>query len=132
MNIYIYYWFSFSPFLDFNFNCSFCFCCVCVCVCVWKGKPLLCVLGFVPITKEGFNYFILVLASRLDYGALVSCLPFATYHNFNNGCLIEFFILILLCFLFSMKLYFIDFLIGCKLTRSLNNVLKVVLMQTMN
>jgi hypothetical protein len=100
----------------------------CVCVCVGKGKPLLCVLGFVPTTKEGFNYFILILASHLDYGTLVGCLPFVAYHNFNHVCLIEFFILILLCFLFSMKHYLINFLIGCKLTRSLNNVLKVVLM----
>jgi hypothetical protein len=48
----------------------FLFCvCVCVCVCV-KGKPLLCVLGFVPTTKEGFTYFVLALASHLDYGVL--------------------------------------------------------------
>jgi hypothetical protein len=52
------------------------------------------VLGFVLITKEGFTYFVLVLANHLDYGVLVGCLPFVAYHNFNNGSIIDFFILI--------------------------------------
>jgi len=60
---------------------------------VGKGKPLLCVLGFVPTTKEGFTFCVLAFASHLDFGALARCLPFAPYHNFNNGCLIDFLIL---------------------------------------
>jgi hypothetical protein len=65
---------------------------------VGKSKPLLCVLGFVPTTKEGFTFCVLAFASHLDsngldFGALASCLPFAPYHNFNNGCFIDFLIL---------------------------------------
>jgi hypothetical protein len=67
---------------------------VCVHVCVGQGKHLFCVLGFVPTTKEGFTYFVLVLANHLDYGVLVGCLPFIAYHNFNNSCVIDFFNLI--------------------------------------
>jgi hypothetical protein len=44
----------------------------------------------------------LAFATHLDFGALASCLPFAPYHNFNNSCLIDFLILILLCFLFFL------------------------------
>jgi hypothetical protein len=56
---------------------------------------LFCVcVGVCPNHKGGFTYFVLALASHLDYGVLVGCLPFVAYHNFNNGCLIDFLILI--------------------------------------
>jgi hypothetical protein len=65
---------------------------VCVCMC-----------GKTQHTKEGVYLFVSTLVnhldfSGLDFGALVSCLPFAPYHNFDNGCLIDFLILILLHF----------------------------------
>ncbi len=51
-------------------------------------------LGLVPTAKEGFTYFILAFAKHLDYGVIIGCLPFATYHNFNNGYFIDYFIFI--------------------------------------
>jgi hypothetical protein len=71
---------------------------VCVCVCgktpTHKERGLPC-----PSHKGGVYLFIPALvnhlySSGLGFGALVGCLPFVSYHNFDNGCLIDFLILI--------------------------------------
>ncbi len=71
-----------------------------VCVCVWEKVNTSFVLMFVPTTKEGFTYFVLVLATHLDYGVLVGCLLFVACYNFNNDYVIDFFNLIWLCSLY--------------------------------
>jgi hypothetical protein len=68
-----------------------------VCVCgqnpTHKGRGSPC-----PSHKRGVYLFVSTLVNHLDFsgfdfGAL-GCLPFAPYHNFDIGCLIDFFILI--------------------------------------
>jgi hypothetical protein len=59
-----------------------------------EGKILLCVLGFIPAIKERFSFFILALACRFDFGALIGCLSFVAYHSLSNDCFITFLILI--------------------------------------
>jgi hypothetical protein len=105
-------WFFFLPFFGFFpyyfLGFLYLIILVCVCVCVWGGgggvgkkrffvlvfKILVCVLGFILTTKEGFTFFILALACRFDFGALISCLSFVAYHSINNDCFVTFLILI--------------------------------------
>ncbi len=75
-----------------------------LCVCVGKPQHTKEGVHLVPTIKEGVYLFVSTPINRLDFsgldfGALVGCLPFAPYHNFDNGCVIHFFILILLCLL---------------------------------
>jgi hypothetical protein len=56
-----------------NFNWSSCFYLVCVCGGgggIGGGKPLFCMLGYIPTTKEGFTFIIPTFASHSDFGGL--------------------------------------------------------------